>query len=239
MASQASRTLSQLFPPSIRLVKSFEELTSASFGKGVNAFCWQRELPTGFEEVVSHLHLPAGITHLNETRMRGLPLNPAGKAALDFMLADLTRLRDCGLDPMLDAVNGYTHPILPPHKRTDVCSWHVDSATTEADTWLCTYHGAPSEGLAGTDAIRRIEWPEAREQLLRLYGGADDENFCEWLCEHFHDLHYIPRDGAQPWSFGVGNLWRIATAWPGSPVPPCIHRAPDPVTGQKRLLLIS
>ncbi len=41
-------------------------------------------------------------------------------------------------------------------------------------------------------------------------------------------------------SFGLGNLWRIAVDYPGSPVPPCIHRAPITRPGRPpRLLLIS
>ena len=66
-----------------------------------------------------------------------------------------------------------------------------------------------------------------------------DEAFQEWLEDHYHDLHYRMLPTAVPYAFGSANLWRIATAWPGSPVPPCIHRAPDPIPGQKRLLLIS
>jgi hypothetical protein len=46
--------------------------------------------------------------------------------------------------------------------------------------------------------------------------------------------------GAQPFSFGLGHVWRIACEHPGSPVPPCIHRAPETAPGQPpRLLLIS
>jgi hypothetical protein len=45
---------------------------------------------------------------------------------------------------------------------------------------------------------------------------------------------------AQPFSFGLGNLWRIAVDYPGNPVPPCIHRAPTTRPEQRaRLLLIS
>ena len=72
------------------------------------------------------------------------------------------------------------------------------------------------------------------------YGGADDAGFSAWLTERCYDLHYAARPGAQIFSFGFGNLWRIATQCPGSPVPPCIHRAPVTRPGQApRLLLIS
>lgn len=38
-----------------------------------------------------------------------------------------------------------------------------------------------------------------------------------WLHENCYDLHYEPTPGAQPFSFGVGNLWRIAVQYPGCP----------------------
>lgn len=120
---------------------------------------------------------------------------------------------------------------------TDVLSWHVDSAPVEADTWLCTYHGAPSEGLLNEHALRKVEDPKIRAQLLNLYGGADDPSFSDWVTENHYDLHYAPKPGAQPYSFGQFNLWRATCDWPGSPVPPCVHRAP--VTDTPRLLLIS
>ena len=67
----------------------------------------------------------------------------------------------------------------------------------------------------------------------------DDAGFRAHLHENCYDLHYAPAASARPWSFGTGNLWRIAVDWPGSPVPPCIHRAPVTLSGQPRLLLIS
>jgi hypothetical protein len=123
---------------------------------------------------------------------------------------------------------------------TDVYSFHADSATIETDTWLCTYHGAPSEGLRNDQAQRRVDLPTTRAELLKQFGGEDNTDFREYLRENCYDLHYAPHPNAQPFSFGVGHLWRIATDWPGSPVPPCLHRAPANLPGQPpRLLLIS
>jgi hypothetical protein len=166
---------------------------------------------------------------------------------------------------------------------TDVFSFHADRVLSEAlaeedsapveadraprslgegaDTWLCTYHGAPSEGLPNEDALRKVDDPATRAELLKLYsstvsspepwqrrtvspgalakggGGPDGPAFAGWLSENCYDLHYAPRPGAKPYSFGLFNLWRIAVEWPGSPVPPCVHRAP--VSCTPRLLLIS
>lgn len=141
-------------------------------------------------------------------------------------------LREHGLDPVLDCVNGYPPNEDPGPVRTDVCSFHADSATGVADTSLCTYRSAPSEGLRNDEAIRRVDIPENRAELLRLFGGSVDDAFLKYLNENFYDLHYAPLPHARPFSFGKGNLWLIAVGYPGSPVPPCIHRAPEPVAGQ-------
>ncbi len=226
--------------PSVRVVASFDELVATPFADGVNALCWPRTLPGDFGEVVAHLEVGLGITTLEEARLIGLPVGPAGRAAIDFMLEDQRLLRAHGLDPVLDCVNGYPPIDDPGAVRTDVCSFHADSATGAADTYLCTYHGNPSEGLRNEEAIRRVDIPETRAELLRLFGGNEGDAFLEYLNENFYDLHYAPLPHARPFPFGNGSLWRIAVDYPGSPVPPCIHRAPDPVAGQPpRLLLIS
>ncbi|WP_395742989.1 DUF1826 domain-containing protein [Prosthecobacter sp.] len=224
----------------IRLVGSFEELVMTPFGDGINALCWPRELPGDFGEIVEKLQVGRGITSLDEARLLALDLSDAGQVAREILLRDQKLLRDRELQPSLDCINGYVNEIESELLRTDVQSWHVDSATVEADTYLCTYSGACSEGLPNEEAVRRVDVPELRAQLLRLYGGEDDEGFREWLNENYLDLHYTALPQARPFSFGLGHLWRIATEWPGSPVPPCVHRAPETVAGRPaRLLLIS
>lgn len=212
---------------------------TARFAGGVNALCWQRTLAGNFAEVVAALRTDEDIATLDETRLRALTVSDAGKAAVECMLEDLQRLQDRGLDPVLNCINGYPRDEEPGPVHTDVFSFHADSAPVEADTWLCTYLGSPSEGLRNEEARRRIDIPETRAELLKFFGGKDDESFREFLSENCYDLHYAPSLDAQPYSFGVGNLWRIATDWPGSPVPPCVHRAPATIPGQPRLLLIS
>ncbi len=224
----------------IKRVGSFDELVSTPFENGLNALCWPRTLAGDFREVVAHLAAGPGITTIEDERLLGLPVSAAGRAAIDILLEDQRLLREHGLAPVLDCVNGYLPKANPGLVRTDVCSFHVDSATDEADTWLCTYHGLSSEGLRNDEAIRRVDISETRAMLLKDFGGEDDEAFLDYLAEHFYDLHYAPLPHAQPFTFGHGNLWRIALDYPGSPVPPCIHRAPDPIPGQPpRLLLIS
>lgn len=224
---------------SVRRVGSFEALRTTPFADGVNALCWERALPGDYAEVIAKLGPGEGIVALEDERLRTLDLSPAGRIAADALLADQELLRRHDLAPSLncvyDCVRGADAGTVP----TDVTSFHVDSAPVEVDTWLCTYHGACSEGLRDEDALLKVSIPEIRAQLLKEYGGADDEGFAEFLHEHSYDSHYAPKPGATPYPFGIFNLWRIATRWPGSPVPPCVHRAPENHPGSPRLLLIS
>lgn len=228
-------------PDSVRTcrVQSFHELASTPFVNGINALCWERTLPGDFGEVVARLGPGEGLVALDETRLQTLSLSAAGRTAVDVLLSDLQLLRARELDPVLNCIHGYPRDDDAGPVSTDVFSFHADSAPVPADTWLCTYHGAPSEGLSNEAALRRIDFPDTRAELLELYGGNDDEGFLDFLTDHCYDLHYAPAPHAQPFSFGLFNLWRIAVDYPGSPVPPCIHRAPATVPGQPRLLLIS
>jgi hypothetical protein len=223
----------------IRRVDSFQELINTRFAEGVNALCWPRTLPGDFHEVVQLLAIHGGITTLDEARLKALPVSAVGRVAINAMLEDLRLLREQDLDPVLNCIHGYPRDEQPGPVPTDVFSFHVDRAPVETDTWLCTYHGPPSEGLRNDEAHRRVDIPATRAELLRRHGGTDDDRFREYLSENCYDLHYAPVAEARPFSFGVGNLWRIAVDWPGSPVPPCIHRAPETVADAPRLLLIS
>ena len=226
-------------PNGVRLVAGFAELLATPFADGVNALCWRRTLPGDYAEVIARLGPGEGIVALEDERVASLALSPAGRLAAEAMLADQRLLRDHDLAPSLncvyDCVPAPDAGIVP----TDVTSFHVDSAPVEVDTWLCTYHGACSEGLADGDARLKVEIPGIRAALLQEYGGEDDAGFAGFLREHSYDSHYAPRTGATPYPFGTFALWRIATRWPGSPVPPCVHRAPVNRPGEPRLLLIS
>ena len=226
--------------PRIRRVHNFRELVSSPFCGGVNALVWERSLPGDFGEVVERLGAGEGVVTLEESQLLSLPVSAAGRVAIEVLLADQQLLRTHELAPVLNCIHGYPRDEQPGPVATDVFSFHVDSATIETDTWLCTYHGAPSEGLRNEEAQRRVDIPATRAELLRVYGGHDDDGFHEFLKENCYDLHYVAVSQARPFSFGLGNLWRIATEWPGCPVPPCIHRAPERLPGQPpRLLLIS
>lgn len=224
----------------IRLAHNLDELVHAPFAEGVNAWCWPRSLNGDFAEIEQALPPVDGITPLEEADLNGLRLRPAGALARQILIDDLRQLTGLGLQPSLDLVPAGNPETYPGVIRTDVQDFHVDSATVAADTFLCSYNVAATEGLRNEDAIRRVDEPVTRAALLTDYGGRDDAGFRAYLHRSFYDLHYAARPGAQPFSFGLGHLWRIAIAHPGCPVPPCIHRAPTPSAGQpRRLLLIS
>ena len=225
--------------PRVQRVNSYQELLTTRFTAGVNALCWERTLPEDFGEVVAALGAGEEITILDDARLRALPVTAAGRAAIEILLEDLRVLRENQLDPVLNCIHGYPQDENAGPVPTDVFSFHVDSAPIEAATWLCTYHGLASEGLRNEEAQRRVDVPATRAALLQIFGGKDGDDFREFLKENCYDLHYTPTRDARPFSFGIGNLWRIAVEYPGMPVPPCIHRAPPTVAGEPRLLLIS
>ncbi len=225
--------------PRLKTVTSFAALLETPLDGGVNALCWPRTLRGNFGEIVAALGSGEGIEPLDDARLAALALTPDGQVARETVLTDLRLLRAHGLAPELNCIHGYARDDEAAAVRTDVFSFHADRAPIEAATWLCTYHGAASEGLRNDEAVPRIAVPATRAALLREYGGDDDDGFRQFLRDHCYDLHYAPAPGAQPFSFGLGHLWRIAVDWPGSPVPPCIHRAPATVPGRPRLLLIS
>jgi hypothetical protein len=224
----------------IRRVGSFEELVGTPFAEGVNALCWEREIPGDYAEVVRLLGGGEGIVGVDEERLRALPVSEAGQVAVERLVEDLRLLREQGLAPELNIIHGYPRDEEPEGVRTDVFSFHADRAPVEADTYLCTYHGPASEGLRNEEGRKHVEVPETRAELLRLYGGEEGPDFEEYLSENCYDLHYAPAPGARPYGFGLGHVWRIAVEYPGCPVPPCIHRAPETAVGDgARLLLIS
>lgn len=226
----------------VQIVQSFQELAETPFAGNINALCWERALPGDFAEIITSLghSQDQPMITLDPVVFRALQLSAAGQIARERMLADFHLLSERDLAPVLNCVYAYPRDDRPGPVATDVFSFHVDSAPCETDTWLCTYHGQASEGLVNEQAQRLVDIPATRAALLAAYGGADDAGFQDFLSEDAYDLHYAARPHARPYSFGVGNLWRIATTYPGCPVPPSIHRAPAAKPGdQPRLLLIS
>jgi hypothetical protein len=224
----------------VRFVRSFDELTGTSFANGVNALCWPRTLAGDFNEVIARLGEVEDITPINEEKLQAMTLSASGKVAARILQDDLRLLRDHGLSPSLDCIRAYPRDETSAVVPTDVYSFHADSAPIPADTYLCTYAGAPSEGLRNDQGRRWIEIPEVRAKLLQEFGGEEGEGFVAHLSEQCYDLHYAPMPDAQSFSFGLHNLWRIAVQYPDNPVPPCIHRAPETSPGASpRLLLIS
>jgi hypothetical protein len=227
----------------VKTVSSFEELISTPFTGKTNALCWQRDLSGDFDEVAEKLNASKNNSNIDESTLKRLKLTDLGSLARDTLIADQRLLKEHQLCPSLDCISAYPTDEETRVIPTDVYSFHVDSSPIEVDTYLCSYNVAASEGLRNSQAIRKVDDPKVKKLLFQIYEKEkeDGQSFIEYLNDHYYDLHYQPNHPkSKPYSFGLGNLWRCATQWPGSSVLPCIHRAPPRESIQApRLLLIS
>jgi hypothetical protein len=221
----------------IQYVTNFQDLVSTPFHGDINAICWTRKLTGDFSEIVDEINLTENIVELDEDEISKFQLSEQGQIASEILLNDLKLLKAHGASPILNVIRCYERDDSNPFFPTDVYSFHVDRSPIPTDTFLCTYCGEPSEILPNSQAEQKVLIPEIRDELKKLYGGADD-GFESFLSEHFFDLHYRAKPTARPLSLGLGHLWRLAIDHPESKVPPCLHRAPKEKTGQRRLLMI-
>ncbi len=221
----------------IHRVTNFQDLVSTPFHGEMNAICWTRTLIGDFSEIVEKIELNGNMEEIDEKLLRSLSLSEQGQLARTFLLNDLKLLETQGASPVLNLIRCYERDESYPFFPTDVYSFHVDRSPIPTDTFLCTYYGESSEILPNAQAEQKVLLPEIREELRKLHRGTD-ESFASFLSEHFFDLHYRAKPQAQPFSLGLGHLWKLAIDHPGSQVAPCIHRAPKEKAGESRLLLI-
>ena len=221
----------------IKCVTNFQELVSTPFHGDINAMSWTRNLIGDFSEIVNKLELNENIAVLNEENLLELQLSEQGYLAREILLNDMKLLKTHGASPTLNLITYYERDNTFPFFPTDVYSFHVDRSPVPTDTFLCTYFGEPSELIPNSEGEQKILIPELREELKKLHNGSDAE-FELFLSEHFFDLHYQAKPNSSPISLGQGHLWKLAVDYPGSPVLPCIHRAPIEKAGEKRLLMI-
>ena len=227
----------QLLLESIKQVASFDELITTDFAYSMNAICWERTLEGDFSEIVNKLTDIDTTIQIGEEQLTQLLLSPKGQLARKTLLEDFQQLKAIGASPELNVLKDYErdkdYAVFP----KDVYSFHVDRSPIPVATFLCTYYGDSSEIVSNTDAVQKILLPEIRSELRKLYKGTE-EGFDAFLIENFYDLHYQTNQNAKIIQLGVGNLWKLAVDHPKMKVAPCIHRAPEERSSQKRLLLI-
>lgn len=227
----------QVATSSFKTVSSLEALLATPFQGMVNAVCWNRELTGDFSEIISKTPLEGKITVIDPAELRQLDLSEQGQNAREILLHDFEALTAFGAAPTINIITSYERDDSFPFFPTDVYSFHVDRSPIPSATFLCTYHGDSSEILPNALAEQKIQVPEIRKELQKMYDGPDEE-FDTFLSDYFFDLHYRPKTTAQPIRLGQGNLWKLAVDHPQSNVSPCIHRAPEETSGLHRLLLI-
>ncbi len=221
----------------IQCVTNFQDLVSTPFHGKVNAMCWTRQLEGDFSEIVKKVELDGNMVVLEPEELLKMELSTQGQLARDILLNDFNLLKTHGASPTLNVIKCYERDDSFPFFPTDVYSFHVDRSPIPSDTILCTYHGEASEILPNSQVQQKVLIPEIREELKKLYGGAEG-GFEGFLSEYFFDLHYQAKPTAQPINLGIGHLWRLAIDYPECPVLPCVHRAPKEKTGENRLLMI-
>jgi hypothetical protein len=227
-----SRAEHQIF-----FVTNFEDLVATPFCGAMNAICWTRTLTGDFSEIANKIALNENIAEIEEDELLSLLLSEQGQLAREILLQDIKLLKAHGASPIMNVIRCYERDEAYPFFPTDVYSFHVDRSPVPTDTFLCTYYGEPSEILPNAEAIQKVLVPEIRNELKKLYRGAE-EGLESFLREYFFDLHYQSKPTARPVSLGIGNLWRLAVDYPESKVLPCVHRAPKEKAGEKRLLMI-
>lgn len=221
----------------IQYVSSFEAFVSTPFSGEMNAVCWNRELKGDFSEIVDKVETEENITTLEPEDLLALELSEQGRLAREILLSDLNLMESLGASPVLNVIKQYERDDLYSFFPTDVYSFHVDRSPIPVDTILCTYYGDSSEIVPNSQVEQKIDIPEIRTELRKLYEGTD-EGFEAFLSEYFFDLHYQVKTDAEITSLGIGHMWKLATDHPDNKSLPCVHRAPVEKSGKSRLLLI-
>lgn len=221
----------------IHIVTNFHDFVSTPYKGNINAICWKRELTADFSEIVDKIELKENMITIELQQLRELELSEQGNMAREIILNDMRLLEAHGSSPILNVIKNYERDDKNPFFPTDVYSFHVDQSPIACDTFLCTYYGESSEILPNDLGEKKVLIPEIRAEIKKQFEGTEEE-FETFLSDHFLDLHYEAKPGAEPIKLGVGNLWRLATDNPESLVPPCLHRAPVEKDGKNRLLLI-
>ncbi|MFO0595636.1 MAG: hypothetical protein U0228_10035 [Myxococcaceae bacterium] len=147
----------------IQQVHSLDALL-APFTREVNARCFSRTLTGDFEAVARQLATD-GVLEVDAELLQSAPGLDA--AAVRVLLDDLAWLTSLGREPQLNVITHYPKDTRGLPITVDVHSFHVDSAPVEADTFLCTYAGACSEGSRTKRRCGSSTSPPCRQRCVR------------------------------------------------------------------------
>ncbi len=220
----------------IRYVTNFNDLVRNPLVGNTTACGWLRQLEGDFAEIIQKINPKENLLEIEDADLLTLSLSKNGEIARQILLNDLKLLREFGALPTLNIIKQYDRDEVLPFFPTDVYSFHVDASPLPNDTFLCTYYGVSSEIVSNFEVRQKVLIPEIRAELKKHYHGPDT-GFEDYLKEHFFDLHYQAKPGADIISLGLGNMWRLAGDYPNNPALPCIHRAPEE-HGEYRLMVI-
>jgi hypothetical protein len=220
----------------VSYVTNFNDLVRNPLVGNTTACGWLRQLEGDFAEIIQKINPKENLLEIEDADLLTLSLSKNGEIARQILLNDLKLLREFGALPTLNIIKQYDRDEVLPFFPTDVYSFHVDASPLPNDTFLCTYYGASSEIVSNFEVRPKVLIPEIRAELKKHYHGPD-AGFEDYLKEHFFDLHYQAKPGADIISLGLGNMWRLAGDYPNNPALPCIHRAPEE-NGEYRLMVI-
>ena len=102
----------------------------------------------------------------------------------------------------------------------------------------CANHTPTSEQLESLNEMGNLLFLKdiVPELMTRLSNTPSVRSECKILADEISEV--AERFHAKIIQLGIGNLWKLAVDHPKMKVEPCIHRAPEEKSGQKRLLLI-
>ena len=227
----------------------FDQSFGGASGK-TNVILHRRKLRGDFNALAAHLAGNKKVTIDRSLRREDVvkaekELKGKAKKAAQEILADIdmlaregyhsTKLRLIG-DEGYRMDHGYDLK-----KGSGVSLFHFDGGQPLKGRVLTAYAGATTQGIAPEDCIRFVDIPKFQQDLIGRFGQdhVDPKELAALMKRSIADIR-LPKPGAIPYAFSVGDIFRHAVRDNKAGVTPHLHRAPPMTTGAKpRLLLVA